>query len=104
MEWFQSWINQIVLAVIICVIIELLLPENASKKYAKTVIGIYMLFSIFSPIANWIDQQEWENFSVNSVFQEYEETTQTSASLGESGIENVYEKELEKSRLILKMK
>ena len=97
MEWFQSWINQIVLAVIICVIIELLLPENASKKYAKTVIGIYMLFSIFSPIANWIDQQEWENFSVNSVFQEYEETTQTSASLGEGGIENVYEKELEKS-------
>ena len=51
MEWFQDWINQIVLAVILCVLIELILPENASKKYVKTVIEIYLVFAIFSPIA-----------------------------------------------------
>ena len=49
-QFLSSWAEQIVLAVIIATIIELILPQNKNKKYIKMVIGIYVLFNIISPI------------------------------------------------------
>lgn len=49
-EWVSSWAEQIVLAIIIVSILELILPNNKNKKYVKMVLGIYVLFSILSPI------------------------------------------------------
>lgn len=49
-EFFSSWAEQIVLAVIIATIIELILPNNKNKKYIQMVIGLYILFNIISPI------------------------------------------------------
>ncbi len=49
-DFMSSWAEQIVLAVIIATIIELILPKNKNKKYIQMVIGIYILFNIISPI------------------------------------------------------
>jgi hypothetical protein len=49
-QFLSSWAEQIVLAVIIATIIELILPQNKNKKYIQMVIGIYILFNIISPI------------------------------------------------------
>ena len=49
-QFLSSWAEQIVLAVIIATIIELILPQNKNKKYIQMVIGIYVLFNIISPI------------------------------------------------------
>ena len=49
-QFLSSWAEQIVLAVIIATIIELILPQNRNKKYIQMVIGIYVLFNIISPI------------------------------------------------------
>ena len=49
-QFWSSWAEQIVLAVIIATIIELILPQNRNKKYIQMVIGIYILFNIISPI------------------------------------------------------
>lgn len=49
-EWLSDWAGGIIFAVIIGTIIEMLLPEGNSKKYIKVVIGIYVLFTIVSPI------------------------------------------------------
>ena len=45
-QFLSSWAEQIVLAVIIATIIELILPQNRNKKYIQMVIGIYILFNI----------------------------------------------------------
>ena len=50
MEWVSGWIQGIIIAVIISTIIEMILPEGNSKKYIKVVIGVYILFSIVSPV------------------------------------------------------
>jgi len=99
MTWFQDWINQIVLAVIICILIELILPENTSKKYVKAVIGIYMLFSVFSPIANLIEKKEWEKINLNNIFSESLAVQETSSNISNENIENIYLKELEENIL-----
>lgn len=46
----SSWAQGIIIAVIIGSIIQMILPENKNKKYIKVVIGIYILFSILSPV------------------------------------------------------
>lgn len=97
MTWFQDWINQIVLAVIICILIELILPENTSKKYVKVVIGIYMLFSVFSPIAKLIEGKEWENINLNNIFSDSIAVQETSSNISDSNIETIYLKELKEN-------
>ena len=49
-EWISNWAGGIVVAVIIGTVIEMILPSENSKKYIKVVIGIYVLFTIVSPV------------------------------------------------------
>lgn len=49
-EWIKSWSNGIIVAVIIAVIFELIIPNGNNKKYIKMVISLYVLFVILDPI------------------------------------------------------
>jgi len=49
-EFLKIWVNQIIVAVIISTIIEMLLPNGNNKKYIKMIIGLYVLFTIIQPI------------------------------------------------------
>lgn len=49
-SWFSKWAQGIIVAVVIATLIELILPNGSSKKYVKVIIGIYILFTIISPV------------------------------------------------------
>lgn len=70
--WLSSWAQGIIVAVVIATIIELILPNGSSKKYIKVVIGIYILFTIISPV---IRKVKGNNFDVNEILsaEEYEQ-------------------------------
>ena len=51
-EWISSWAQHVIVAVIIATLLEMILPNGNNKKYIKTVIGIYVLFVILSPIVS----------------------------------------------------
>ena len=57
-EWISSWAQQVIVAVIIAILIEMILPNGNNKKYIKTVIGIYVLFVILSPIVSKVANVE----------------------------------------------
>lgn len=65
MEWISNWIQGIIVAVIIGTIIEMILPEGNCKKYIKVVIGVYILFSIISPV---ITKFTGSNLKVTNIF------------------------------------
>ena len=71
-EWLTSWAQGIIVAVIIATIIEMILPNGACKKYVKVVIGLYILFTIISPM---IIKFTNNDFNVNELFytKSYEE-------------------------------
>lgn len=48
--FINSWVQGIILAVILATIIEIILPEGNNKKYVKTIIGIYIMFVIVQPL------------------------------------------------------
>lgn len=49
-EWIKSWSNGIIVAIIIAVIFELIIPNGNNKKYIKMVISLFVLFVILDPI------------------------------------------------------
>ena len=58
MNFISSWVQGIVVAVIIGTIIEMILPNGNIKKYVRTVIGAYIVFIIVSPIITKITGKE----------------------------------------------
>lgn len=95
-NWISSWAGGIIIAVVIGTIIEMLLPEGNSKKYIKVVIGIYVLFTIVSPIITKLTGKEIEVSDVLDLSQyveEMEENTKmqnTIQSDNESNIKSIY--------------
>lgn len=57
-EWISSWAQQVIVAVVIATLLEMILPNGSSKKYIKTVIGVYIVFVILSPIVSKVMQGE----------------------------------------------
>lgn len=92
-SWFNSWAQGIILAVIIVTILEMIVPEGKNKKYIKIVMGVYITFTIISPIITKVtgnnfelDVSKYEDlFNSNSV-QGANEIT----SINNQSIENLY--------------
>ncbi len=62
----NSWAQQIIVSVIIATLFEMILPKGKIKKYIKTVIGIYVLLVILSPIVSKATKKEWNlNTTIN---------------------------------------
>ena len=94
-EFMSAWIKGLGLAIVIVSILEMLLPNNKTKKYIRMVMGIYVLFTIVSPFIKHQDVFKAENFDLD----EYT-STQTSTTLNQSSmderIQELYIQELEK--------
>ncbi len=95
-KFINSWAQGIILAVIIATIVEIILPEGKNKKYVKTVIGIYILFTIIYPLIN-----KFSKVNINSLL---ENTTKQMSTYEESNtlkidtnkyIEDTYRKKVE---------
>lgn len=72
-EWVTSWAQGIIIAVIIATIIEMILPDGNCKKYIKVVIGVYILFSIISPVITKITGKDFnisEEFNLDKFYAE----------------------------------
>lgn len=52
LEFISVWAQGIIVSVIIATIIEMILPNSSNSKYIKVVIGVFILFTIISPIIN----------------------------------------------------
>lgn len=76
MEFISSWVQGIIVAVVIATIIEMILPNGNSKKYIKIVIGVYIIFNIISPIINKFTGNELDFTSIIDI-NKYEEEMST---------------------------
>lgn len=100
MNWISNWIQGIIIAVIIGIIIEMLLPEGNCKKYVKVVIGVYILFSIVSPVITKVTGSEFrvsDIYDINSYIEASTKSTQDYAEINkENQIKQIYETNLKK--------
>ena len=77
-NFLSLWVKNLSLALIVVSILEMLLPNNKTKKYVKMVMGLYILFSIIAPFVNNINVL---NFNIENVYSDYsKEISSTSAT------------------------
>ena len=74
MNFLNSWLQGIVVAVVIATIIQMIMPNSNNKKYIKIVIGIYILFNIVSPIINKFSNSK---FKIDSIIDTTKNTNKT---------------------------
>lgn len=87
--FISSWAQQIIFAVIIGVIIQMLLPEGKSKKYIKIVIGVYVLFSVINPVVGKDIDLNLENLALNIETNTSETEVNTGDSINEIYVTNL---------------
>lgn len=98
--FLSSWVKNLALALIIVSILEMILPNNKTKKYVKMIMGLYILFSIISPFIENSTKLNFDNLDLN----QYIEETQTKANkvdeVNQTSMDNrlnqLYNEELEK--------
>lgn len=96
MEFITSWVQGIIIAVIIGSIIEMLLPNGNSKKYIKVVIGVYIVFNIVSPIISKFTGSELKLDSIIDInkyedkLSSYEVDTKSLENTNSSNIKEIY--------------
>ena len=95
-EFLSSWAKGLGLAIVVVSILEMILPNNKTKKYIRKVMGVYILFTIISPFIKnkqTIDVSNFEIEKYNNYVSTSEKTTQTSM---DKRIEELYIDKLEK--------
>ena len=99
MEWISNWAEQIIVAVMIGTIIEMVLPSGNNKKYIKTIVGIYVLFTIIAPVIGKITNQDFGDLNFN--YEQYLEKSDTYQTMSknleskkEASIEQIYQGKL----------
>ena len=97
-ENLSLWAEQIIVAVIIATLIEMILPNGNNKKYIKAVIGVYILFTIISPILGSkgnisFDQFDYEKYFKNT--QSYQTMSDSLISYNDQSTEEIYQTNLE---------
>lgn len=91
----SNWAGGIVIAVIIVTLLEMILPEGKNKKYIKTVLGIYLLFAVISPIIKAVSNEELNLENVLE-FEKYMKSVNSTSIETSASIFNVYEDNLKK--------
>ena len=96
-EFLSNWAKGLGLAIIFISILEMLLPNNKTKKYVRMVFGIYIIFNIISPFVNHKDILDVSAYDFNEMMGDYatNQTNEEKSSV-DSRIEEIYIEELEK--------
>ena len=96
-EFLSSWAKGLGLAIVIVSILEMLLPNNKTKKYIRMVMGLYILFTIISPFIKNRALFNIENIDLSKYQNDYSsvETSVDQTSMDER-IQVLYVEELEK--------
>ena len=96
-EFLSSWAKSLGLVIIVISILEMLLPNNKTKKYVRMVFGIYIIFNILSPFINHKDILDVSSYNLNEYMGDYttNQTDEEQSSVN-SRIEEIYIEELEK--------
>lgn len=93
--WLTNWVNQIIIAVIIAVVFELILPGGNNKKYIKMMINFYVLFVILNPVISKLTHQNINSLKKFDYSQYFSNTTQISSNIDfDTVTQKTYEKSL----------
>jgi stage III sporulation protein AF len=58
MEWLGGWLKTVIMVILLATFVDLLLPSNTMQKYVKTVMSLFILLTLLSPVLE-LFQSKW---------------------------------------------
>ena len=95
-ENFTNWAKAIVIAVIIVSILEMLLPNNKTKKYVKMVMGIFILYNIISPFIKDKNRLKFDEEDLQTLSMATTQKIEVNQESMDRRLEELYIQEIEK--------
>ena len=92
--YISSWARQIILAVVVGILLEMILsPNSKNTKYIKTVIGIYVVYTIVLPGINLINGEkiDFSNIDYEKYFANTDIYTEMKENINEVAEKNFKE-------------
>lgn len=112
-EFISTWAKSLGVTIVLVSIIEMLLPNNKTKKYIRVVLGVFVLFNIISPFIKNKEQlniiteinsadlekysSEYENYKSSDNNNESENNSNLNQTSMDKRITELYKQELERS-------
>lgn len=100
-NFLSSWVKNLALALILVSILEMILPNNKTKKYVKMIMGLYILFSIISPFIENSNTFDFNKITLDTYNGETKTVSATDEKVDQTSMDKrlnqIYEEELEKS-------
>jgi len=58
MEWLSAWLKTVIIVILFAAFVDLLLPSSKMQRYVKTVLSLFILLTLLSPVlellrGNW---------------------------------------------------
>lgn len=95
-DFLSTWAKTLGLAIIVISILEMILPNNKTKKYVRMIFGIYIIFNIISPFIQNKEILDVNTYDLNE-YNDYISTENNSNKTSMNNkIEEIYIEELEK--------
>lgn len=91
-----SWAKAIVMAIIIVSILEMLLPNNKTKKYIKMVMGLFILYNIISPFIKDKNVLKFEEDDLQAFTSSEMKTIEVNQESMDRRLEELYIQQIEK--------
>lgn len=91
----SNWAKNLGVVMVLVSIIEMILPNNNTKKYIKVVLGIFVIFNIISPFIKNKDELSLETINIENYKSSQNEIKVDQTSMNKR-IKELYEKQLEK--------
>lgn len=96
-DFLSTWAKSLGLSIIVISILEMILPNNKTKKYVKMVMGLYLLFNIISPFIQNKDKINISEFNLEEYMNNTQEvSTNVNQESMDKRLNEIYVEELEK--------
>lgn len=95
-EILTNWAKAIIMAVIIVSILEMLLPNNKTKKYVKMVMGLFILYNIILPFIKDKNSLEFDESEIQEMSLDISSSIEVNQESMDKRLEELYIQQIEK--------
>lgn len=95
-EFLSSWAKSLGVTIVIVSILEMLLPNNKTKKYIRMVLGMFVIFNIISPFITNKDKLNFNSIDIENIDTYATSSNVVNQASMDERIEDLYQEELQK--------
>src|SRR4051812_6623910 len=82
MEWLAGWLRTVIMVIMLATFVDLLLPSNTMQRYVKTVLSLFILLTLLTPVLQLFEKNWNMDQLLSQAEKEQNEKTMFAGGLG----------------------